>query len=79
MPTPLTGIVTPTYSPSAWTDMAAMAASLEALTVVPFATETARDAAIPTPSAGRMAFVADVSGGVCVYDGTTWRYLEYRP
>lgn len=79
MATPLTGIETPTYAPDAFAVIATMAAALEALTVVPFATEAARDAAIPTPGAGRMAFVEDVGGGVCVYDGAAWRYLDYRP
>ena len=78
MPTPLTGITTPTYSPSAWTDLATMAAALEALGMVVFATEAARDTAIPSPTEGRACYVAGTTGGVCVYTPTGWRYLAWR-
>lgn len=78
MPTPLTGIPTPTYSPSAWTDLAAMAAALEALGVVVFASEAARAAAIPNPTEGRVCYVAGAAGGVSVYTATGWRYLAWR-
>jgi len=60
MPTPVTGIVTPTYSPSTWDDLAAMAAALEALGVPRFATTGARDAAIPSPVQGQVCAVAGV-------------------
>lgn len=78
MATPLTGIPTPTYSPSAWTAIASMAAALEALGVVVFDDEAARDAAIPTPTEGRVCFVKGSTGGVSVYTSTGWQYLEYR-
>lgn len=78
MATPLTSIPTPTYGPDAWTVLAAMAASLEALGVPPFATEAARDTAIPAPTEGRVCYVAGATGGVCVYTSTGWRYLAWR-
>lgn len=80
MPTPLTGIPTPTYSPNMFTQLANMAEALEALSIVPFATEAARDTAIPAPNLGQTCFVAGASGGLCVYFGTTlgWQYLALR-
>lgn len=77
MATPITGIPTPTYSPDAWTVIAEMAAALEALGISAFASEAARDAAIPDPDEGRVCYV--VTLGVCVYTGPPlgWRYLAW--
>lgn len=77
-PTPLTGIPTPSYGPDTWTVLAAMAAALEALCVVPFNTEAARDSAIPNPAEGRVAYVRGASGGLCVFTPTGWQYLDVR-
>ena len=80
MATPLTGIPTPTYAPDAWTVIANMAAALERLGMVVFATEAARDAAIPAPTEGRVCYVAGATGGVSVHTGATgWKYLAWRP
>lgn len=79
MATPLTGIPTPTYGPNTWAVLADMAAALEALGVVVFDDETARDAAIPTPTEGRICYVKGSTGGVCVQTATGWQYLEWRP
>lgn len=73
MATPLTGIPTPTYGPNVWSIIASMAAALEALAVVPFASEAARDAAIPNPTEGRVAYVN--GNGLCVYLPTGWAYV----
>ncbi len=78
MATPLTGIKTPTYGPDAWDDIAAMAAALEALGLVPFDNETARDAAIPRPTEGRVCYVKGPTGGVCVHTAAGWQYLAWR-
>lgn len=69
MPTPITGITTPGYSLSTWTDLAAMAASLEALGVPPFTDTAARDTAIPWPATGQCC---TVSGVLYVHDGAAW-------
>lgn len=79
MPTPLTGITTPTYGPGTWDTLASMAASLEALGVVVFDTEADRDAAIPNPTEGRVCYVTGATGGVSVYTATGWQYLAFRP
>ena len=52
MPTPLTGITTPTYGPDTWDDMADMAAALELLGLVAFPSEGARHPALPNPPDG---------------------------
>lgn len=78
MATPLTGIPTPTYGPDAWAVLAAMAAQLEALCVVPFDSEAARDTAIPHPTEGRTAYVAGSGGGLCVHTPTGWQYVAWR-
>lgn len=78
MATPLTGIETPTYGPNTWATLASLAAALELLSVVPFDTEAARDAALPNPRDGQVAYVAGSAGGVCVHTATGWRYLAWR-
>ena len=78
MPTPLTGIPTPTYGPNTWTQIANMAAALELLGVVAFPSEGARDAALPNPDEGQVCYVAGASGGVSVHTATGWRYLAWR-
>lgn len=79
MATPLTGIETPTYGPNTWTVLADMAAALEALGVIVFDDETARDAALPNPDEGVVVYVKGPTGGVCVQTATGWQYLAWRP
>lgn len=78
MPTPLTGITTPTYGPDTWDDLADMAAALELLGLVAFPSEGARDAALPNPRDGQAAYVAGPTGGVSIHTATGWRYLAWR-
>lgn len=79
MATPLTGIPTPTYSPTAWADLADALAALEELAIVPFDTEGDRDDTIPFPNEGQACYIRGAGGGVCIYTPTGWKYLEWRP
>ena len=78
MPTPLTGIPTPSYGPDTWTVLAAMAAALEALCVVVFDSEADRDDALPNPNEGRVCYVKGAAGGLCVHTPTGWQYVAWR-
>lgn len=73
MPTPITGIPTPTYSPTTWADLATMAAALEALGVPPFTSTATRDAAIPYPATGQCCTVAGV---LYVHNGAAWALVS---
>lgn len=52
-----------------------LAEALDPRLVLTFPTEADRDAAVPaTPAAGTTCWITD-HGGLCVYEGTSWRYL----
>lgn len=73
MTTPITGITVPTYGPNTFTDLASMAASLEALGVPRFATAQARDVAITAPVQGQCCTVA---GTLYIYSGSSWGQVQ---
>lgn len=73
MATPITGIPVPTYGPNTFTDLATLAAGLEALGVPPFPDTTTRDATITAAVQGQCCTVAGV---LYIYSGSSWGQVQ---